>query len=71
MIVGLVVSLLVGPSVAMAMGLPLPIATIPAAVSGAVDDADGFFSGAVTDLKVLIFATGVAFWIAYKVMSRR
>jgi len=46
-------------------------ATIPAAVSGAVSDADGFFSGAVTDLKVLIFATGVAFWIAYKVMSRK
>jgi len=47
------------------------LATIPAAISGAVSDADGFFSGAVTDLKVLIFATGVAFWIAYKVMSRR
>jgi len=46
-------------------------ATIPAAVSGAVTDADGFFSGPITDLKVLIFATGVAFFIAYKVMSRR
>jgi len=47
------------------------LATIPAGVSGAVTDASTFFSGTVVDFKVVIFATGIAFWIAYKVMSRR
>lgn len=47
------------------------LATIPAGVSGAVSDASTFFTGTVMDFKVVIFGAAVAFWIAYKVMSRR
>jgi len=47
------------------------LATIPTQISGAVSDASAFFSGTVVDFKVLLFATGIAFWIAYKVMSRK
>jgi len=46
------------------------LATLPTGITGALTDAEAFFTD-VLDFKIVILGASVALWIGYKIASRR